>query len=150
MQFKNMEDPPQGSLPPRHRHQHQHQPYYYYYPQQATTRGVPDWRVPLLPHQTLSETDLPQVIPVDFRRRAIQYMSKRLQVGVTIEDKGVREIEKRILTLEEQVHTSSDSQDEYITKLASRLAAILQHIDKCRALPQASVPLQAQQQERVM
>lgn len=137
---------------PESHHYHHHQ--YYHHHQGVTTsnivsRGVSEWRVPPLHSQGVTGGCLPQpYVPVDFRRRAIKYMTTRLQVGVNIEEDSIREIEKRILTLEEQVYNSSLSQDEYITKLASRLATILQHIDKCRS-PQSPVTLQSQQ-ERVM
>ena len=75
----------------QHHHHHHHNPYYRTAPshqhqhhQQAvpssninmTSRGVSEWRVPPpLSHQTTAATYLPQpFIPVDFRRRAIQYM----------------------------------------------------------------------------
>lgn len=89
-------------------------------------------------------------VPLDYRRRAIKYMSTRLQVGVNVEDEhSVREIERRIQTLEEQVYESSVTQDEYVSKLASRLAAILQHLDKCRA-PRTPPVAHQSQQEPVM
>lgn len=88
------------------------------------------------------------VIPQDFRRQAVQYMTKRLQIDANVDVQSGKVVERRILTLEEQVYNSSSSQAEYITQLASRLATILRHIDKCRS-PKAPVALQTQQ-EKVM
>ncbi|XP_063841981.1 uncharacterized protein LOC135089819 [Scylla paramamosain] len=134
------------SPPPQQQHHHQ----------QAVSsggmvsRGVSEWRVlSLVSKQEVSTNYLTKpLIPVDFRRQAIQYMSKRLQMDANIYIRSGKVIERRILALEEQVYNSSSSQAEYITKLASRLATILRHIDKCRS-PRAPVTLQSQQ-EKVM
>lgn len=113
------------------------------------SRGVGECRGSSVSKQDGTNSSLTQpVIPQDFRRQAVQYMTKRLQIDANVDVQSGKVVERRILTLEEQVYNSSSSQAEYITQLASRLATILRHIDKCRS-PKAPVALQTQQ-EKVM
>lgn len=145
-----------------HHHHHHHIPYQRTAPQpqqqqqQAVrsggmvSRGLGEWRVSsLVSRQNVSNSYLTQpLIPRDFRRQTVQYMTKRLQMDANVDVRCGKVVERKIVTLEEQVYNSSSSQAEYITQLASRLATILRHLDKCRS-PRAPVTLQSQQ-EKVM
>ncbi|XP_045136873.1 uncharacterized protein LOC123519537 [Portunus trituberculatus] len=141
------------SLPPQPPHHLNHNQQQQQQQQQAVgsggmvSRGVGEWRVlSLVSKQDVSTNYLTHpLIPADFRWQAIQYMSKRLHMDANIDIRSGKVIERRIWTLEEQVYSSSSSQAEYITKLASRLATILRHIGKCRS-PRAPVTHQNQQE----
>ncbi|XP_071543463.1 uncharacterized protein [Panulirus ornatus] len=72
------------------------------------------------------------VIPRDYRKKAVQYIIKQLKVEGNQDIRKVHEIQRRIVSMENQIFHTITSQDEYVTKLASKLAAILQQLNQCR------------------
>lgn len=83
------------------------------------------------PQPSLHHSTLP-LIPLYYRRRVVHYIIEQLLVGSRGDVHKVYEIQQHIVSLEDQVFRAAKSQEEYVTLLASKLAAILQQLDKCR------------------
>ncbi|KAG7153301.1 uncharacterized protein LOC121857663 [Homarus americanus] len=79
---------------------------------------------------TTSQSPTPPI--QNYRQRIVQYIIQQLQVSESRDVHKVQEIRSRIVSLEQQVYHSVRSQEEYVTKLASKLGAILQQLDRCR------------------
>ncbi|KAK8749972.1 hypothetical protein OTU49_015160 [Cherax quadricarinatus] len=73
------------------------------------------------------------LIPLYYRKKAVRYILKQLHVGGSRDIHQVYKIQQHIISLEEQIFYAAKSREEYVTKLASKLAAILQQLDRCRA-----------------